>query len=416
MTMALFRPEAIEAQRAKIWGSARVVLPLPVTAMTFFCVVCVGALVGFALTATTVRREHVPGFLAARNGTATVTPARPGTISAVKVQEGQYVHRGDPLVVVNVEQVSETGSGVGAGVIDTLQRQRRSLTDQIALEQRRLIADTARLDAELRALQGDLDSLDAQRKLQAQHTAIVRDQLSVGDQLAKKGVTTQNDLKTRQDNLLAAQQAEIAAALRLSEKQHELVLKRAEREQLPLGAEQRIAQLKSAMEDIAIRIQNADVERAYLVTAPKDGWVTGLQAWTGQRAEAGLALLTIVPSDGDLVAELMVPPSAIGFVTPGQKVRLTYAGFSPQKFGYAEGQVETVTHVLRRPDQLAGPIAPAAPAYRVSVSLKRQSITAYGRELPLHADTPLEADIVLERRPLIDWILDPLKAAWHKPA
>jgi membrane fusion protein len=42
------------------------------------------------------------------------------------------------------------------------------------------------------------------------------------------------------------------------------------------------------------------------------------------------------------------------------------------------------------------------------VSLESQMITAYGQSLPLQPGMQLEADVVIERRRLIEWILDPL--------
>jgi membrane fusion protein len=48
------------------------------------------------------------------------------------------------------------------------------------------------------------------------------------------------------------------------------------------------------------------------------------------------------------------------------------------------------------------------PVYRVVASLDAQSVRAFGRLYPLQAGMLLEADIVLERRSLLEWILEPL--------
>jgi hypothetical protein len=39
---------------------------------------------------------------------------------------------------------------------------------------------------------------------------------------------------------------------------------------------------------------------------------------------------------------------------------------------------------------------------------------AYHADLPLEPDLQLQADILLERRTLFAWILDPLVSAWRK--
>ena len=51
------------------------------------------------------------------------------------------------------------------------------------------------------------------------------------------------------------------------------------------------------------------------------------------------------------------------------------------------------------------------PAYRAIVELERPDIEAYGRRVPLQPDMLLRADIILERRTLVEWILDPLRSA-----
>jgi membrane fusion protein len=46
--------------------------------------------------------------------------------------------------------------------------------------------------------------------------------------------------------------------------------------------------------------------------------------------------------------------------------------------------------------------------YRVTVRLDSQHVTAYGKPVALQPGMQLEADLLVERRRLIDWVLDPL--------
>ena len=48
------------------------------------------------------------------------------------------------------------------------------------------------------------------------------------------------------------------------------------------------------------------------------------------------------------------------------------------------------------------------PVYPMRVALDRQSITAYGANYGLQPGMRLEADILLEKRRLYEWVLDPL--------
>jgi membrane fusion protein len=139
-----------------------------------------------------------------------------------------------------------------------------------------------------------------------------------------------------------------------------------------------------------------------------------MQAWVGKPADPKVPALSIVPDGDVLEAELLVPARAIGFVAPGQTVHISYDTFPFQQFGFARGTVRTVSHTLLKPDEIVGPVLLRDPCYRVSVVLDRQTIRAYGAELPLEPDLQLQADILFERRSLAGWILDPLLSVWRK--
>ncbi len=415
MTTSLFRQEAIDAQRAKIWGEVTFKIPLSLTLITGFLMLCVTGIGAFVATGTYARKEHVPGFLTANLGVANIVAARPGIISAVHVKEGQLVDKDAPLISVTVEQSSEGGAGVDSSTLATLRQQRRRLDEQIGLEHHRTEVEAQRLEAEITALTGELDTIDRQRKVQAQRSAIAQDQSASSETLAKQGVLSQSEFKKRQDVYLSVQAAQLDFERLFGEKQKELSLLRNDLAQLPIGSEQRISQLQASIDDADMRIRQTDVQRAYLITAPKAGRVSALQAWVGKTAEPNIPQMSIVPEGDTLTAELFVPMRAIGFVAPGQSVHLSYTSFPYQQFGFADGTVDTVSHTLLRPDQSVGPLTFGAPAYRVSVTLRRQTIAAYGKDVPLQADMQLDADIIFDRRSLYAWLFDPLLSSWRRP-
>ena len=92
----------------------------------------------------------------------------------------------------------------------------------------------------------------------------------------------------------------------------------------------------------------------------------------------------------------------------GQNTRLRYHAFPYQRFGIAQGQIKLVsTHVIL-PSETDIPGIITVPSYRVVVSLESQTISAYGREMPLRSGMKLDADIVIEQRSLIRWLFDPI--------
>ena len=65
--------------------------------------------------------------------------------------------------------------------------------------------------------------------------------------------------------------------------------------------------------------------------------------------------------------------------------------------------------VAERDVDVSGPVALKEPAYSAIVSLDRPDVTANGKKIPLQPDMSLRADIILEKRTLVDWIFSPLR-------
>ena len=117
-----------------------------------------------------------------------------------------------------------------------------------------------------------------------------------------------------------------------------------------------------------------------------------------------------MPTHSELQAELLVPARAIGFVEVGQPVRILYDAFPYQHFGTHRGKIVSISQTLINAANAAGPIAFNQPAYRVVASLESLRIQANGKSVPLQPDMLLRADIILERRTLLSWLLQPLRS------
>ena len=148
-----------------------------------------------------------------------------------------------------------------------------------------------------------------------------------------------------------------------------------------------------------------EADGGVLVKAPLAGLVAHRFVEPGQAVQAGQPLLSLLPEGARLQAQLQVPSRAIGFIRPGDRVRLRYQAYPFQKFGHQGGRVARISRSAVPP--VAG--APSSePHYRILVALDRQDVLAYGRPEPLRPGMLLEADILGERRKLHEWLLEPL--------
>jgi membrane fusion protein len=140
--------------------------------------------------------------------------------------------------------------------------------------------------------------------------------------------------------------------------------------------------------------------------------VSAVVAEAGQSVGAAAVLASIIPAGTGLQAQLFAPSSAIGFVRPDQTVMLRYQAFPYQKFGHQAGRVTQVSRAPLQAAELAGlpflATGSGEPLYRITVSLEKQSVEAYGAAQPLAPGMQLDADVVLDRRHLIEWIFEPV--------
>ena len=77
-------------------------------------------------------------------------------------------------------------------------------------------------------------------------------------------------------------------------------------------------------------------------------------------------------------------------------------------FGSFAAVVANVDDSLLLPSEVSDPIVATEPVYRVRARLRHEAVNAYGKTLPLRAGLAFEADVILDKRSLLRWLLDPL--------
>ena len=111
---------------------------------------------------------------------------------------------------------------------------------------------------------------------------------------------------------------------------------------------------------------------------------------------------------------MYVPSHAVGFIKPGMTAMLRYRAFPYQKFGQHRARVREVATTSVRPEELATSAAamPGAaqsePVYRIRLELDQQTVKAYGAPMPLRSGMLVDASVMLEKRKLYEWVLEPL--------
>lgn len=408
----LFRQEAIEFQQhGQQWGQVVLLQSLPTRLMVWFIAAAAAAIVAFLFFAQYARKETVTGYLTPAAGTARIFVPQQGTVAAVHVEQGQRVGEGQPLLSVTTSRIAANGEDVDATVLAALARQQDQLTRQIAAEERRTESERDRLAAQIQGLETELGHIVAQIANQRERIRVVERLVAAAAQLAPRGLVSELDQRRREEALLEQRQSLNVLNQQLAARQSQLTEMRYTLEQLPTVMAEKIQLLRNELSAAEQRIAEVEGRRAYVIRAPIAGRVSSLQASVGQVADPQRLQLQIVPAAGELQAELFVPARAIGFVEVGQDVRILYDAFPYQHFGTYRGRIVRLSQTILTGADVSTPVALREPAYKAIVALERLDIDAYGKRVPLQPDMLLKADIILERRTLVEWILNPLLSA-----
>jgi HlyD family secretion protein len=154
--------------------------------------------------------------------------------------------------------------------------------------------------------------------------------------------------------------------------------------------------------------------------APQEGVVKDLATHTeGAVLQPGTVLMTIVPANEPLRAEVWVTNRDRGFVQEGQSVRLKIAPYPFQKYGMVDGVVKNVSADATESKNEPGETAagqPKQPGYqfRTIVELKSQHIDSDGFKHKLMPGMQVDAEIALGHRSVVEYLLSPVRKAFHE--
>ena len=407
---ALFREEVSQNSPLPLLdGLALQSGPLSTVAL-FIAMLTAAALIWLLSVASVARKEHVPGYLVPSAGVTRVTSPRSGIVTNINVVEGQLVKAMDPLISISAPRDTAAGVNVDAIQVSHLRAELASIKQQMLSEtklatQEQTIAKRQAKDLRLQAELVASQISSAKEKTELMHREVER-----MIKLRARGHIASDIVDTKSVTLIDAEQAVQSLEreqVDLNARIEDLVTKV---EQSRLRAELRKEELKARALGIQRSIAEAEAQWVSVINTPVSGRATSVSAYVGMAVSASQTLLAVVPSNSRLQAELLIPTRAAGFVRAGQQVRFRYDAFPYQKFGLFEGTIKSVSHAVLTPDDQNGPMHLSVPAYKAIAILNSQMIEIDGSGFGLQPGLLLQADIIGERRTLMEWFFEPVMA------
>ena len=366
--------------------------------------------------------------------TQLVQPAEAGVVRRILVHDGDHVVKGQPLVLldptVSTAEAAQAAKAYETAAFDAARA--RAVIDALDGQPLRVVAPPGS-DARTIAIQQDLararladarasiaaaasGGAVARADIAAAHAEVARlnkslplldQQLDANEQLLAKGYVSRLkvlDMRRQRIGEAGARDAALVAIRRAA----------ATAGSASTTAGKARADVRAALMDEMVkaesdmRLRREEMTKAaarsgfQALRAPVTGTVGQLALHTeGGVVEAAKPIMTVVPADGKLVAEVKLLNRDAGFVHPGQPVSVKLDAFPFSRYGTVAGRVKSVS-----PD--AVPDDKLGPVYMVRVALDR---TAGKGSLTLTPGMTATADIVTGRRSYLSYLTSPVAEA-----
>ncbi|MEC4727858.1 HlyD family efflux transporter periplasmic adaptor subunit [Shewanella sp. D64] len=405
---AFFRRQAVDAQKQKLHGDISLAQPISIYFSTSILLIIIVVIVLFLSFSHYARKETVRGYLVPDKGLIKTYADRSGNIEKLHVSEGDNVEEGAILATIVLRRSMLSGEELRESLMDELNQQLKLLNTEEAVNKTMQSNDTERLNMEITDHYAALSVLDNLDMLLVDKLQLQFSQQTQHEKLYNEGFLSTLDYQTQQEKLINIRQEIESLKSNQVQIQSQLNTARAALTLLPSQYALKDSDRARQRSELQRQINETENNYRYVIRATDAGTVTSIQVVEGEFIVTNRPLMSLIPEGAQLVAELLLPSRSAGFVKSGDEARLRLDAFPYQRFGFLSSRVSRIDKALLLDGEASVPVTLSEPVYRIRTLLSMQSMLAYGDQFPLKSGMLLEADIVLDRRSLLDRLLDPI--------
>lgn len=236
---------------------------------------------------------------------------------------------------------------------------------------------------------------------------LIKEQFENKKKLMEKALIPKFDYLNISQELMSAQEELTTEKKRYDETKVRNKSLEIRREQIPSNYKKRwLTELIESKKTISLleedMVQNEYHIKLHKIVSPGDGAVHNLTKKTDAAfVYKGDHLMSIIPGDDEIKAEIWVSNKDIGFVEVGQNVRIKVDSFPYTTYGLMSGNVSVIskTSIMKEGGTLM---------YKATVILKENILVAGGKTYHLNPGMSVVAEIVIRKRRLFDYFTSPL--------
>ncbi|MBE9009692.1 HlyD family efflux transporter periplasmic adaptor subunit [Pseudanabaenaceae cyanobacterium LEGE 13415] len=395
--------------------------------LLYFLIVCAGVVLPWSMLSRVDETGTARGRLEPKGKTIRLDAPVSGTVSAIKVKEGQTVTAGAPLVELETEMIRSELEQAQARLEGL-----RNRYNQLQLMQNQLGSslNTQRLQnqAQAAAQLAQINQTKQQLKL-SESTTVLIEELRVKDQqrvdrfsqLRDQGIIPGIQVEDAERNLIESQQrlakaqseieqgrSELAkqqSSQQKLQREGELVLIESDRQQKELEAEMldtqaNIEQILKQIESLQFQLQQR------VIRAPIAGTIFQLPVKSaGAVLPTGGMVAQIAPQNTSVVLKAQIPSENSGFLRVGLPVKVKFDAYPFQDYGVVSGQVRWISPDSKVKETPQG----SYEVFDLEIVLDRPYIESGKKRIQLSPGQTATAEVIVRQRRVIDFVLDPFK-------
>ncbi|WP_024461682.1 HlyD family type I secretion periplasmic adaptor subunit [Marinimicrobium sp. LS-A18] len=373
-----------------------------------------------------------------------VQPLEGGRVSKILVREGELVDAGQPLILMDsaISQADTRKLELELKLTELQVRRIEAELDerpfqsvdeddallfqqvheQFLINRAALTADLNEQKSALIRIQEQLASASQVKEKLEELLPIYRANEEAYEKLAKVGnsgrlelmdkrkdrIEAEQDLRAQRHNIKALQ-AEMAQAEFRVDRITTMYRQRLLQER---GVNnQKIAQLK---EDLGKQLYRNHLLE---LTAPQNGIVQNVAVSTeGSVVPSGTVLLTLVPDNEPLQAEVFIENKDIGFIDSGQNAKIKLSTYSFQRYGMIDATVENISADSISDQNSSDTSTSRQFGYKAILTLEQQQLVKQGIHFDLRPGMQVSAEIKTGSRSVVEYLLSPVRKTLSEAA
>ena len=318
-----------------------------------------------------------------------IQPNASGIVKQIAVREGERVHEGQILVVIESEEVGKLLSELKDG------KPRNFTSIEQEVHSQKILEASKDFELNQQAHETALEKLAEQILRLKMEIRYDSSRLDLQNKELEAHKKLRNAELESEMEWLEAQSTHQEAVLHLERNKSLLQETLKDREVMV----RKFATIRAQHENI-LRILQEKLEQT-IITSPADGMVSQLLIRNiDEVVSRGQMLMSLIPEGVAMMAELKISNKDIGMIKTGQSVKLKFDAFPAAEYGAIAG---TLIKVL--PD--AEVDAVHGSFYRTFVSLDQTYFWVQGEKIPLRFGATATAEIKTEQRTILELMSEP---------